>query len=70
MNMVGIRNYYIPRNCIGRQVMNTIVERVGCSVSDFRLNKSSNTIKFTVTCELKDFSKIEKLLRRYGMLEG
>lgn len=67
--MVGTRNYFIPRNCIGRQVMNTIVERVGCSVGDFKLNKDTNTIKFTVTCELGDFPKVEKILKRYGMME-
>jgi hypothetical protein len=49
--------------------MNTIVERVGCSVGDFKLNKETNTIKFTVTCELGDFPKIEKILKRYGMME-
>jgi len=66
--MVGTRNYYIPRNMIGRQVMNTIVDKVGCSVGDFKFNRESNTIKFTVTCEMNDFPKIEKILERYDML--
>ena len=62
------RNYYIPRNCIGRQVMNTIVGKVPCSIGDFHINRESNTIKFTVTCALNDVPKIEKILRRYDML--
>lgn len=67
--MVGTRNYYIPRNCIGRQVMNTIVDRIGCSVGDFKVNKEANTIKFTVTCDLRDFPKVERILKRYDMME-
>ena len=67
--MMATRNYYVARNCIGRQVMNTIVDRVPCSVGDFKINRESNTIKFTVTCELHDIPKIEKILKRYGMME-
>ena len=67
--MVGTRNYYIPRNCIGRQVMNTIVDRIGCSVGDFKINRETNTIKFTVTCDLRDFPKVERILKRYDMME-
>ena len=66
--MVGTRNYYIPRNCIGRQVMNSIVDRIPCSIGDFKINKNSNTIKFTITCELADFRKVERILRYYDML--
>lgn len=66
--MVGTRNYYIPRNNVGRHVMNVIVDRIGCSVGDFKVNKETDSIKFTVTCELGDFPKIEKILKRYDMI--
>ena len=66
--MVGTRNYYIPRNCIGRHVMNVIVDRIPCSIGDFKLNRESNTIKFTVTCELENFPKVERILKRYDMI--
>lgn len=66
--MVATRNYYIPRNCVGRHVMNAIVEKIPCSVGDFKINRETNTIKFTVTCELGDIPKIEKILKRYDMI--
>lgn len=62
------RNYYVPRNLVGRSVMNTIVDKVPCSVGDIRINRASNTIKFTITCASADIRKIEKILRRYDML--
>ena len=65
---IATRNYFVPRNNIGRYVMNTIVDKVGCSVGDFKINRATDTIRFTVTCNIKDFPQIEKILRRYDML--
>ena len=62
------RIYYVPRNQIGRMVMCTIVDRVGCSVGDFKINRNSDTIRFTVTCNEKDFPTIERILRLYDMI--
>ena len=66
--MIATRNYYVSRNCIGRQVMNTIVDKVPCSVSNFKINREADTIRFTITCELKDIPKVEKILKRYDMI--
>ena len=66
---LATRNYYIPRNAIGRHVMNKIVDKVSCSVGDFKINCATNTIRFSVTCNIKDFSQVEKILRLYDMIE-
>jgi hypothetical protein len=67
MNIVT-RTYYIPRNQIGRYVMNYIVEKVGCSVGEFKLNRQAETIRFSITCKINDVPTIEKILRLYDML--
>ena len=68
--MTETRNYYIPKNAIGRHVMNVIVDRVPCSVGDFRVNRATDTVRFTVTCSTQYIKTIEKILRRYDMLKG
>lgn len=62
------RVYYVPRNQIGRYIMNVVVDRVGCSVSDFKINRQSDTIRFVVTCPIKDIPKIERILKMYGVM--
>ena len=62
------RNYYVPRNRIGLYIMNVIVDRVGCSVDDFKPSRSSDTIRFSITCNQKDIPAVEKILRLYGVL--
>lgn len=62
------RIYYVPRNQIGRQIMNIVIERVGCSVGDFKVNRQSDTIRFVVTCRAQDVPKIEKILSFYDVL--
>lgn len=66
--MTETRNYFVPRNCVGRHVMNTIVNKIPCSIGDFRLKRESDTIQFTITCDAKDFVKVERILKRYDML--
>ena len=65
---ITTRNYYIPKNMIGRHVMNTIVDRIECSIGNFKINRNTDAIRFTVTCNLKDIPYIEKILRRYDMM--
>lgn len=62
------RTYYVPRNQIGRYVMNTVVERVGCSVEDFKPNIASDVIRFTITCRDKDIPVVERILKVYNIL--
>ena len=65
---ISTRNYFVPCNNIGRHVMNAIVDKVGCSVGDFKINRDIGVIRFTITCNVKDFAQVEKILRRYDML--
>lgn len=62
------RIYYVPRNQVGRYIMNTVIERVGCSVGDFKVNRQADTIRFVVTCRAQDIPKIEKILSFYDVL--
>jgi len=62
------RTYYIPRNQIGRYVMNRIVSKVGCSVSDFKFNRQAGTIRFSITCKIADIPLVEKILKNYDMM--
>lgn len=63
------RSYYVPRNQIGRYVMNLVVDKVGCSVDDFKPNVSSDTIRFTITCRDRDITVVEQILKVYNILE-
>ena len=49
--------------------MNYIVEKVGCSVGDFKVNRQSETIRFSITCKITDIATVEKILRRYDMID-
>ena len=49
-------------------IMNIVIERVGCSVGDFKVNRQSDTIRFVVTCRAQDVPKIEKILAFYDVL--
>jgi len=62
------RIYYIPRDSLGKYVINVIVQRVGCSIGDLRINYNSNTMKVPITCNDKDFSRIERILRSYDLI--
>jgi hypothetical protein len=62
------RIFYVPRNQIGRYLMNAVVERVGCSVGDFKVNRQSDTIRFVVTCRVQDIPKIERILKLYDVM--
>ena len=62
------RQYYIPRNAFGRNIMNLIIQKVECSVGDFKRNSESDTIRFSITCNNKDILKVEKILKRYDLM--
>ena len=62
------RNYYVPRNQIGRHIINRIVDKVGCSVSDFKINRETNTICVTISFDEKDAPIIERVLKLYDAL--
>lgn len=62
------RNYYVPRNQVGHHVINRIIEKVGCSVDDIKVNRDSNTICVTFSFEEKDINTIERILRMYDVM--
>jgi hypothetical protein len=62
------RNYYVPRNQIGRHIINRIIEKVGCSVSDFKVNRETNTICVTLSYNEKDTPTIERVLKMYDVM--
>lgn len=62
------RSYYVPSNQIGHHVMNRIVEKVGCSISDIKLNRAAEVMKFTITVNDHDIKYVEKVLKYFDML--
>lgn len=62
------RNYYVPKNQIGRFIINRMIDRVGCSVENFRVNRDTNTICVTMSFNDKDTQLIEKILKMYGVM--
>lgn len=62
------RNYYVPRNEVGRHIINRIIDKVGCSVNDFKVNRDTNTICVTMSFEEKDTPIIERILKLYNIL--
>ena len=63
------RTYYMPRNRIALHLINYIIANIGCSVGELKLNIKSNTIRVPITCNDNDIPKIERMLKRYDMLE-
>jgi len=62
------RTYYMPKNRISLYIISNIIDKVGCSIGDIRVQQISNTIKVPITCNDKDVPKVEKILRRYDIL--
>jgi len=62
------RTYYMPKNRISIYIINTIIDKVGCSIGDIRAQQISNTIKVPITCNDNDVKKIENILKRYDIL--
>ena len=62
------RTYYLPKNRIAIHIINYFVSKVGCSIGDLKVNQTTNTIRVPVTCNDTDITKIELILKRYGML--
>ena len=63
------RTYYLPKNRIAMHLVNYMVSKVGCSIGEIKVSKSTDTIRVPVTCNDADVQKIERILDRYGMIE-
>lgn len=63
------RTYYLPKNRISMHLINYMVSHVGCSIGELKINQKADTIRVPVTCNDADVHKIERILKRYDMLE-
>lgn len=67
-NNTVTRNYFVPKNQIGHHIINRIIEKVGCSVSDFKVNRDTNTICITLSFSDKDTPVVERILKLYDVM--
>lgn len=63
------RTYYLPKNRVSIHVINYIVSKVGCSIGELKICQKADTIRVPITCNDTDVLKIERILKRYGMME-
>ena len=63
------RIYYLPKSRISIYLINHMFERIGCSIGELRVNRSTNTIKVPITCNDNDVPRIERILKLYDMME-
>lgn len=62
------RQCFVPHNAFGRQMINTLIQKIECSIDHVKLNSNTGTIQFCITCNDKDSVKIEKILKRFDLL--
>lgn len=62
------RTYYMPRNRISLYIISNIIDKIGCSIGDIKVQQISNTIKVPITCNDNDIPRVEKILKRYDIL--
>ena len=62
------RTYYLPKNRISLHVINLVINKVGCSIGELRVNQKNNIIRVPITCNDNDIPKIENILKRYDMI--
>lgn len=63
------RTYYLPKSRIAIHVINHIVSKVSCSIGELKICQRADTIRVPITCNDTDISKIEHILKQYGMME-
>ena len=64
------RSYYVPRNQIGHYIINTVVDKVSCSIGDIVPYTFMDVMRFTITCRDKDIPKVERIIGQYIGREG
>lgn len=63
------RSYYVPSQ-IGHFIINTVVDRVSCSIGDIVPYNFMNVMRFTITCRDKDIPTVERIIGQYVVQEG
>ena len=61
------RTYYLPKNHFSVYVLNKIVDKIGCSFGDIKVMQYG-TIRVPITCNERDVSKVENILKTFDML--
>ena len=64
-------NYYFPKNDVGRQILNRVINQVGGSVDGIsftRDNEGKEVMNVTFSCNRMDVASVEKILRFYDLL--
>lgn len=65
------RNYYFPKNDVGRQILNRVINQVGGSVDGIsftRDNEGKEVMNVTFSCNRMDVASVEKILKFYDLL--
>lgn len=65
------RNYYFPKNAVGRQILNRVIDEVGGSVDTISFARDANgkeVMNVTFSCNKMDVRSIEKILKFYDLL--
>lgn len=62
------RTYYMPKSRISLYIINTLIQKVGCSIGDIKVVQE--TLRVPITCNDTDIKKIEKVLTVYDILDG
>ena len=62
------RTYYMPKNRISLYIISNIIDKIGCSIGDIKVQQLSNTIRVPITCNDNDIHRVEKILKRYDIL--
>ncbi len=65
------RNYYVPKNAFGRQIINRIIDKIGGSIekiSFVRDTEGKELINVSYSCNKRDLPSVEKILKFYDIL--
>lgn len=61
--------FYLPRNAMSKLAIKMVVINVPCSFPELDEMISADVIKFRITCPKRDIPTVERVLRRYEVLD-
>ena len=60
------RTVYVPANAFGREVLNLIWEKIGCSMGEIR--KIDNVLRVPITLPEREVKTLEKILLKFDLM--
>ena len=60
------RTIYVPANAFGRELLNTIWERINCSMGEIR--KLDTVLRVPITLPEREICKLEKILQTFDLM--